>query len=283
MGRLVLEMIAVPNDGTMSDLPTNATIVGTDEVYIVDPGDFPGVALIRAALAARGEVRVAGILLTHGHSDHVRAAPELRRIYGCPILLHPQETPIVREFFDPALIDGPLTGGMALPLAGGRLDILDTPGHTPGHIALLDPASRTLLAGDLVAGHGTVGVLAPHGQMGKYFASLARMQGLDIDTIIPGHGDTLTQPPDIFGRYIARRTARENEILATLAREPATIDGLLAAIYPTISAQFRHAAAATLLAHLEKLREEGRVTPDGDAPYSARWQATGGPRQGDAR
>ncbi len=49
-----LAVLAVPNDGFMADQPTNATIVGTDEVLIVDPGDRAGVALVREALAARG-------------------------------------------------------------------------------------------------------------------------------------------------------------------------------------------------------------------------------------
>ena len=273
-GALALEVLSVPNDGSMSDQPTNATIVGTDEVYIVDPGDLAGVAIIRAALAARGTVRVAAIILTHAHPDHIRAAPELRRIYGCPTLLNPLEEPIVRQFADQLPIDGPLTGGMTLSLPDGQLETFDTPGHSPGHVALYEPIARTLIAGDLVAGHGTVGIFPPHGRMREYFDSLARMQRLDIHRIIPGHGDILTQPPDLFGRYIERRTTRENEILGVVARAPTTIAAILPELYPDVLPHFRHAAAATILAHLEKLREEGRVDRDGAEPYSATWRVT---------
>ena len=273
-GALALEVIPVPNDGTMSDQPTNATIVGTAEVYIVDPGDTAGVELMQAALARRGDVRVKAILLTHAHPDHVRAVPELRRLLGCPVLMHPAEEPIARQFFDPALVDGPLTGGMTFDLPGGRLEALDTPGHTPGHVALLDPAAHTLIAGDLVAGHGTVGIFPPHGRMRQYFDSLARMQRVDIRRIIPGHGDILTQPPDIFGQYIARRTTRENDILGVVRRGPTTIEAVLPELYPDVLPQFRRAAAATILAHLEKLREEGRVVQSGDDPREAQWRAT---------
>jgi glyoxylase-like metal-dependent hydrolase (beta-lactamase superfamily II) len=271
---LALEVIAVPNDGSMSDQPTNATIVGTDEVFIVDPGDQAGVEIIGRAIDARRGVRVKAIILTHAHPDHAVAAPALRRRYGCPIMLNPRERPLLRQFLDWSDVDLPLTGGMTLTVDGGRLETLDTPGHTPGHVALYEPVARVLIAGDLVAGHGTVGIFPPHGKMSEYFDSLTRMRALDIRSIIPGHGETLTQPPDVFGRYIERRTSREREIYAVVVREPTTIEAMLPELYPEVVPQFRRAAAATILAHLEKLRAEGRVTADSDDPFNARWRVS---------
>jgi glyoxylase-like metal-dependent hydrolase (beta-lactamase superfamily II) len=268
-----LEVIAVPNDGVMSDQPTNATIVGTDEVLIVDPGDAQGVEVIAAALARRGVPRVKAIVLTHAHHDHALAAPALKRLYDCPIMLHPDERPILPRTMNWSDIDLPLTGGMTLEVGGAHLEAIDTPGHTPGHIALYAPAARTLIAGDLISGHGTVGIFPPHGRMADYFASLRRAQALDAPTVIPGHGPTLTQPPDLFAQYLERRGAREREIAALLARGPATIDAMLPELYPVVAPHFRRAAASTILAHLEKLRAEGRVSPDADDPYTARWHA----------
>ncbi len=270
---LALEVLAVPNDGFMSDQPTNATIVGTDEVFIVDPGDKAGVAIVQEALAARGTVRVKAIVLTHSHPDHAVAAPELGRIYGCPLMLNPKERPVPRQFLNWSDIDLPLTGGMTLTVDGGRLETLDTPGHSPGHVALYEPVSRTLIAGDLVSGHGTVGIFPPHGKMIEYFDSLERARRLDARAIIPGHGPAMTQPPDIFARYIERRSMREREVYAVVAREPATIEAMIPELYPEVSPHFRRAAGATILAHLEKLRTEGRVTPDADDPTIARWRA----------
>ncbi len=271
---LDLEVLAVPNDGSMSDQPTNATIVGTNELYIIDPGDRAGVELIQAAVAKRADARVAAILLTHAHPDHVRSAPELRRVYQCPVLMNPKEEPIMRHFLSWSDIDGPLSGGMTLPIDGGQLATYDTPGHSPGHIAFYEPASRTLIAGDLVAGHGTVGIFPPHGKMSEYFTSLTQMQQLAIDTIIPGHGDLMTQPPDIFGRYIERRSTREREIFDLVAQGPTTIDTIVAELYQSVSPQFRFAAAATILAHLEKLQEEGRVVADEGDPFTVAWRST---------
>lgn len=269
---LALEVIEIPNNGFMSDQPTNAVIVGTDEVFIIDPGEAAGVELIREALARRGHVRVKAIVLTHSHPDHATAAPALKAIYDCPVMLNPKEQPVLREFMTWSDIDEPLTGGMTLTVEGGALEAVDTPGHSPGHIALFEVASRTLIAGDLVTGHGTVGIFPPHGKMIEYFDSLRRAQRLNARTIIPGHGPTMTQPPDIFDQYIERRTTREREIYAALAREPATIEAMLPGLYPDVLPHFRRAAAATILAHLEKLRTEGRVEPESNNLAETRWR-----------
>src|SRR5947209_2358901 len=94
---LALEVIEIPNNGFMSDQPTNAVIAGTDEVFIIDPGEAVGVELIQAALARRGDVRVKAIVLTHSHPDHATAAPALKTIYGAPVMLNPKEQPILRQ------------------------------------------------------------------------------------------------------------------------------------------------------------------------------------------
>lgn len=270
---LPLEVVEIPNNGFMSDQPTNATIVGMHEVFIVDPGDAAGVAVIQEALGRRNAVRVKAILLTHGHPDHATAAPELRRIYECPVMLNPKEQPILRQFLNWSDVDEALTGGMTLALEGGELQAMDTPGHSPGHVALYEPVARALIAGDLVSGHGTVGIFPPHGKMTEYFASLERMQLLNPAVIIPGHGPTMTQPPDVFAQYIERRSTREREIYAIVARGPTTIEAMVPELYPVVLPHFRRAAAATILAHLEKLRAEGRVRPESDDLAEAVWSA----------
>jgi len=270
---LALEVIAVPNGGFMSDQPTNATIVGTHDVFIVDPGDAAGVALIQEALGRRKDVRVKAILLTHSHPDHATAVPDLKAIYNCPVMLHPKEQPILRQFLSWSDVDAELAGGMTLGIEGGELQAVDTPGHSPGHIALYEPVSRTLIAGDLVSGNGTVGIFPPHGRMVEYFDSLERARQLHPAVVIPGHGPTIIQPPDIFAQYIAHRSMREGEIYAVVAREPTTIEAMIPELYPIVLPHFRRAAAATILAHLEKLRTEGKVRPESDDRIEGVWSA----------
>ncbi|MDQ6905940.1 MAG: MBL fold metallo-hydrolase [Chloroflexota bacterium] len=273
-GALALEVIEVPNGGFMSDQPTNATIVGTHEVFIVDPGDSAGVEVIQKALGRRDNVRVKAILLTHSHPDHATAVPELKRIYDCPVMLNPKEQPILRQFLDWTDVDAELTGGMTLRIEGGELQAVDTPGHSPGHVALYEPTSRTLIAGDLVSGNGTVGIFPPHGKMVEYLASLERARQLHPDVVIPGHGPTIYQPPDIFAQYIAHRLMREGEVYTVVAREPTTIEAMIPELYPIVLPHFRRAAAATILAHLEKLRAEGKVRPESDDLVEGIWSAS---------
>jgi len=270
---LALEVIEVPNGGFMSEQPTNATIVGTHEVFIVDPGDTAGVALIQEALGRRSDVRVKAILLTHSHPDHASAVPDLKRMYDCPVMLNPKEQPILRQFLSWSDVDAELTGGMTLEIEGGELQAIDTPGHSPGHIALYEPVSRTLIAGDLVSGNGTVGIFPPHGKMVEYMASLERARQLHPAVVIPGHGPTIIQPPDIFAQYIEHRSMREGEIYAVVAREPTTIEAMIPELYPIVLPHFRRAAAATILAHLEKLRAEGKVRPESDNLFDGVWSA----------
>ncbi len=269
---LAIETIEIPNHGFMSDQPTNATIVGTHEVFVIDPGDTEGVEIIQAALARRGSVRVKAIILTHGHPDHATAAGPLKTILSCPVMLNPKEQPILRQFLDWSDVDLPLTGGMKLPIDNGQLETIDTPGHSPGHVALYEPFSRTLIAGDLVSGHGTVGIFPPHGKMTEYFASLERAQALDARIVIPGHGLTLTQPPDLFAQYIERRLTREKEIYTVIAKAPTTITEIVVELYPDVLPHFRRAAAATVLAHLEKLHVEGRAEPASEDTIDGPWQ-----------
>ena len=268
---LPLEVIEIPNGGFMSDQPTNATIVGTREVFIVDPGDAAGIEIVQKALGRRDGVRVKAILLTHGHPDHATAVPELKRMYDCPVMLNPKEQPILRQFLSWSDVDEELTGGMTLDIEGGALRAIDTPGHSPGHIALYEPVARTLIAGDLISGNGTVGIFPPHGKMVEYLDSLERARQLHPALVIPGHGPTIPQPPDIFTQYIEHRMMREGEIYAVVTREPTTIEAMIPELYPIVLPHFRRAAAATVLAHLEKLWSEGKVRPASDDLADCVW------------
>jgi glyoxylase-like metal-dependent hydrolase (beta-lactamase superfamily II) len=273
---LTIDVVEIPNSGFMIDQPTNGCLVGTNEVLIVDPGDKGGEALFLRALEERGNPKVKAIVLTHSHPDHAVAAAALKSTLGCPVMLNPNERPILEQFkglrWDQ--IDEELRGGQTIEVDGGLLNAYDTPGHSPGHVSLLEPASGTLIAGDLVSGHGTVGIFPPHGKMSEYFDSLRLAKSLKPAVVIPGHGPILTEPDGLFDQYIERRSLREREIHEVLASGPTTIEKIVEQLYPDVLPHFRRAAGATVLAHLIKLESEGRVQHSGDDQYTAIWAIT---------
>jgi glyoxylase-like metal-dependent hydrolase (beta-lactamase superfamily II) len=270
---LQFQRIEVPNNGFMSDQPTNGFLIGTNQVIIIDPGDEAGAEIYLQALAERGNPTVKAIVLTHSHPDHAVAAARLKRELGVPVMLNPKERPVLEQFkgltWDE--VDEELHGGMTIEVDGGELEAIDTPGHAPGHVALFERSSGRLIAGDLVSGHGTVGIFPPHGKMIEYFASLRAAEALHPSVVYPGHGPTITDPAHLFQQYIERRSLREREIVEELRSGPKTIEQIVTPLYPDVLPHFRRAAGATVLAHLIKLETEQRVTHDGADMMSAVW------------
>lgn len=271
---LPIERVEVPNPREMmGDQETNCYLVGTREVVIVDPGSPEGVEVVSRTLASRGNPPVIAIVLTHGHPDHVAAAGELRRRLECPVMLHPADRPILRSFLPWDAIDQELADGVVITLPEGSLTVVETPGHSPGHVALWDEAGKTLLAGDLFSGNGTVAIIYPYGSMRAYLESLYRVRALRPRRILPGHGPEISAPERVIADYIERRLHREQQIRTLLGSAPLTVDELVSTLYPDVLPQFRRAAAATVLAHLQKLGEEGEVEPLGEDAWHCRWRA----------
>ena len=112
---------------------------------------------------------VTTILLTHAHADHAGGAREMTSAVGCGTTVHEDDAEYVRtgtgtpldpstrlgrmlkrvQSSDPAPVERTLTDGEVLPIAGG-LQVLHTPGHSPGHVSLLHPESGTLVTGDAI-------------------------------------------------------------------------------------------------------------------------------------
>jgi glyoxylase-like metal-dependent hydrolase (beta-lactamase superfamily II) len=204
--------------------------------WVIDPG--PGDEThLRAVFDAAGGA-IAGIVLTHDHVDHSEGAAALSEMAGGVEVLHPG------------------TGGGAGPFA-----VLPSPGHSPDSVCLL--LGRICFSGDTVLGEGSVFVPVGGGGLAPYLAALRELVELDLDVICPGHGPVVWDPRARVEHYIRHRLDRERKVIDALEAGARTSDEILDLAWDDAPIDtvpvLRAAAAATLEAHLEKLRAEGRL------------------------
>jgi glyoxylase-like metal-dependent hydrolase (beta-lactamase superfamily II) len=263
---------------------TNCLVMGGPEVLVVDPGspyedeqeqlDAALDALLKGGAGAAGydgPRRVRGILVTHHHADHWGGVARLRERFDVPVYAHAWTAPKVGA-------DTPLAGGETIELApetlprGGarpwRLEVLHTPGHTPGHLALYERVSGTLVAGDLVSGLSTVVVDPPEGDMADYVASIRRLSALEATLLLPGHGPPIGAPAHRLAFYLEHRAWREGRILLALSDGPRSLAEIVPRAYQDTPPARHGIAARSALAHLLKLRAEGRVEERADGTWA---------------
>jgi glyoxylase-like metal-dependent hydrolase (beta-lactamase superfamily II) len=247
--------IVAPNTGPMTYHGTNTYLIeGPDGTIVVDPGPADA-AHVDAVLAATGG-RIGAILLSHSHRDHVGALPALRAACEAPVFAwHRGGEPSVA---DVALVDGDTASGWTA---------LHTPGHAADHLCFA--RDGVLLSADLVMGWSTTVVSPPDGAMGAYFRSLRRLLARNDHVYLPGHGPPIHDPRRFVQGLLGHREQREAAIAARLRGAASDIASLVEQLYAPIDPRLRPAAARNVLAHLLKLRDEGRVVQDGEVWRSA--------------
>lgn len=170
---------------------------GSDRLLVVDPGEEE--ERILAAIEATG-AKVEAILITHCHFDHIGAVAPVAAATGAPVYCPEIETPLLADImrFVPWEGFGPyenyeadevVRGGETLELAGLELDVIFTPGHSPGHVTYAVRGEDALFSGDVLF-QGSVGrVDLPGGDGPTLLASIGRLLEAypDETTVHPGH------------------------------------------------------------------------------------------------
>jgi len=247
----------------------NLYLLGRQEVILVDAGYAYAQAAddLLAAAAGRPIVR---IVLTHGHTDHAGAAAALKQRTGCRIVCHPRDRATLRRRFPELEVDQEVREGDVIAAEDKRLQVIDTPGHAPGHIALWIEEEGTLFTGDLVTGAGSTFVGPPEGDMVAYMQSLDKVLALPAKRLLPGHGPLVAEPQKRIQELITHRQLRELQIGKILEKGPHTLGEMVETAYGgLIHPGLKGAAFITLLAHLDKLAAEAKVgfQPSGAKPH----------------
>jgi glyoxylase-like metal-dependent hydrolase (beta-lactamase superfamily II) len=193
---------------------------GADRALIVDPGEEA--ERILGVVEELG-VEVEAILVTHCHFDHIGAVAPVAKATGAPVYVSEIERPVLADImsyvpwagfgpYESYEADHTLAGGEKLQLAGLEIDVLPTPGHSPGHVTYSIPGEQAIFSGDVLF-QGSVGRTdLPGGDWDTLLSSIGTLvDALPPETAVyPGH-------MGITSLGVERRT---NPFLAELAAKP---------------------------------------------------------------
>lgn len=205
-------------------LACNCYILGdpaTLQAIVVDPGDDAETIL---GLVAKHGLTLDLTVATHAHFDHVMAAEALRLATGAPFYLHADDV-VLLEWVPASLeiflgrthgkapeVDGTVKDGEELKVGGSGLEIIHTPGHSPGSMCLVsDPAggNRLLFSGDTLFA-GSVGRVDLPGGDGHQIVESIRQRLFPLGdlAVYPGHGGSTTLDQERISNPFAGEGAR---------------------------------------------------------------------------
>jgi glyoxylase-like metal-dependent hydrolase (beta-lactamase superfamily II) len=300
--------LAIPTPFYVGDV--NVYLIKEDPLTLIDVGPKTDEAakVLREKLAANGVkfADIRRIILTHAHEDHCGLAKRVRdEAKDAEIFVHEWETghlfgrlasdshnalmtrsgvpePVFREmrrlYQEISLLTDPLEESeykllrdeMEIDFDAGTLQVLHTPGHTPGSCSFFRAADRTLICGDCVLKRITPNpILSPDPvdasrrfpSLAEYLVSLARLRELRPTIVHGGHGEPVTDFDEIFHRYVRAIDERQGRVISLLGREGSTAYEVAQKLFPdSIDADVhRFLAVSESIAHLDFAHREGKI------------------------
>ena len=269
-------------------------VLSSGEVLVFDSGPGYRPAAMRVLEAAR---RLGGeaVVVSHAHPDHAGGARALQDA-GMLALTSGREAEVMEDMekllteyygvrgaerlvmkaafrfmgFHETRVDATLSEGDVLRVGDARFRVLELPGHTPGHIALLEESSRILLSGDML-GEGATWVGPPAGSHSLYIRSLKRIVELKPKLVLPAHGKPTSRVEERARRVIQGRERRLREVLEAVRSEKA-VRQVAIEVYRPRGLWMQAACERAVLGYLTYLEERGLVECTSREGRVSRWR-----------
>ena len=209
-----------------------------------------------------GGASLTQVLVTHGHTDHANGCSELAQRWPEAVFAkmpwpdRDDRYGVRWHFLEP---DQEVDAG------DSTLRVVHTPGHAPDHVCFFEETTRTVFCGDLIVAGSTVVVPGGSGgDLAAYLASLEQLLALRPNRVLPAHGQEIHDPAAEVQRYIDHRRRREEQVVKALTDGCTTPEAIAAQVYAGLSESLQASASQSVLAHLIKLRNEGRAQVQDD-------------------
>ena len=242
---------------------TNCYIIGDlgGECVVVDPSSKTddSLAYLKKKIdivTSMGSVIVATVF-THRHPDHIGNLDMISSVYEAPIWASretiqsiPSEYPCkILSEGDKIVLEG--------PTETTTWEIIETPGHCPGHLCLVGESG--IVSGDNCVVIGTILVPSSEGDMGSYIDGLVRLNDMSPPMLFPGHGPPCTNPRKLLEKYIRHRTARHERVLEAVASGIDSLDRISEYAYLDTPDAHPLLCLDQTLSHLKALISSGEV------------------------
>jgi glyoxylase-like metal-dependent hydrolase (beta-lactamase superfamily II) len=259
-----IHSIPMAASGFMGLYAPNIFVVVGREAALIDSG-YSDKEIARTELEyieSLAPLKLAYILVTHPHPDHIGGCRSISEATGAQIVVHHLGVPRLESYNLAA--DITVADGDILDIGGVPVEVIHTPGHTSDSVCFYLREKEVLFAGDIIVGFGTPVIDAPDGDIAQYIDSLRRLLNFRVRLICPGHGPLVREPERKIKELIAHRLEREQQVLSCLRHGKRSVADLIADIYPELDHRLVDLARRQVQAHLDKLVGEGKVDVTGE-------------------